>query len=73
MNRISKYFISVLIRILYVVINLTFGMLTIVCIILGPTLYIIFGTSVFDIVNRTSDEIEKWFNKKLEKYRYAKH
>lgn len=73
MGKISKYFISALIRILYVVTNLIFGILTIVCVILGPTLYIIFGTSVFDIGNRVSDETDKWFNKKLEKYRYVKH
>lgn len=73
MSQISKYFISALIRILYVVTNLIFGILTIVCVILGPTLYIIFGTSVFDIGNRVSDKTDKWFNKKLEKYSYAKH
>lgn len=73
MSKINKYFISALIRILYVITNLIFGILTIICVILGPTLYIIFGSSVFDIGNKISDETDKWFNNKLEKYSYAKH
>lgn len=73
MSKINKYFISTLIRILYVITNLIFGILTIICVILGPTLYIIFGSSVFDIGNKISDETDKWFNNKLEKYSYAKH
>lgn len=73
MSKMCSYLILLVIRILYVVTNITFGILTIICVILGPTLYIIFGSSVFDVGNKISDEIDKWFNNKLEKYSYAKH
>lgn len=62
----NKYLTLVMARTLYVIVNISFGILTFSLIILGPILYIVFGTNVFDIGDEISDRINKWFENKLQ-------